>query len=125
MRPVRLEPSDLNLFLHIFRQIRLITGSPLTQAGRLIRRGWFRRQAMDLFQKHYSDAPKIFVFSHAWFTNFQKRWSISSRAVTRKASKIPEEYQQLILQWLRFNRRNSQPRNAFERDLITTDMGRY
>ena len=34
MRPVRPEPSDLNLFLHIFRQIRLITGSPLTRAAR-------------------------------------------------------------------------------------------
>jgi len=32
VRPVRPEPSDLDLFLHIFRQIRLITGSPLTRA---------------------------------------------------------------------------------------------
>lgn len=94
-------------------------------AGKPIRQGWFRRQSKSLFTKIYSDAPQIFVFSHAWFTNFQKRWSISSRAITRKASKLPEEYQQLILEWLRFNRRNSQPRNSLERHRIISDIGRF
>ena len=95
------------------------------EAGRPVRRGWFRRQAKQLFSELYPNAPRIFVFSHVWFTNFQRRWSISSQSITRKASKVPEEYHQLIQEWLRFNRRNSQPRNSLERDQIVTDIGRY
>ncbi|RPA91146.1 DDE-domain-containing protein, partial [Choiromyces venosus 120613-1] len=43
------------------------------------------------------------------FEGFLRRYRISLRAVTKKAQKIPEEYKKLIINWLMFNRRNSQP----------------
>ena len=93
------------------------------QAGGLVRRGWFRRTAIELFKKLYPESANMFVFSGGWFNNFLNRWNISCRAITKKASKLPDEYRQLVINWLRFNRRNSQPRNSFERDGITTDVG--
>jgi len=93
------------------------------QSGRLIRRGWFRQTALVLFKKHYTADPKLFVFSTGWFNGFLRRWCVSCRALTKKASKLPEEYQRLVVNCLRFNRRNSQPYNWFERNQITADIG--
>jgi len=56
----------------------------------------------------------MFVFSGGWFNNFLDRWNISCRAITKKASRLPDEYFQLVINWLRFNRRNSQPGIALE-----------
>jgi len=95
------------------------------QKGRLIRRGWFRTQAKELFTKHYSASANMFVFSAGWFNGFLKRWSISCRALTKMSSRLPEKYELLVVNWLRFNRRNSQPRNFFERCQITSDIGRF
>ena len=95
------------------------------QKGRLIRRGWFRTQAKVLFVKHYSLSANMFVFSTGWFNGFLKRWGISCRALTKMSSRLPDEYKQLAVNWLRFNRRNSQPRNVFERSKITSDIGRF
>ena len=96
------------------------------QAGRVIGRGWFRRTARRLFCKHYGgDNEGLFVFSNGWFLKFQKRWRISSRAITKTASRLPDEYRQLVINWLRFNRRNSQPRNFLEREHLITDIGCY
>jgi len=38
---------------------------------------------------------------------------------------VPEEYRWLVINWLRFNRRNSQPRNFLERDGLVSDIGYY
>ncbi|RPB00518.1 hypothetical protein L873DRAFT_1564006, partial [Choiromyces venosus 120613-1] len=95
------------------------------QKGRLIRRGWFRTQARELFVKHYSTSANIFVFSTGWFNGFLKRWGISCRALTKISSCLPDEYKKLVVNWLRFNRCNSQPRNYFERSQIISDIGRF
>jgi hypothetical protein len=76
--------------------------------GRLIRRSWFRIRATQLFQKHYGDQNgKLFVFSMGWFLGFQSRWGISCRAITKQSQKLPQEYEILVINWLRFNRRIS------------------
>jgi hypothetical protein len=80
------------------------------EKGRLVRRGWFRRTSRRLFRQLYSaDNENIFVFSTGSFMGFQRRWGISCRALTKRASRLPEEYRRLVINWLRFNRRHSQP----------------
>src|SRR5437588_12733392 len=96
------------------------------ESGRLVRRGWFCRTATALFKKHYGTTdPHLFVFSSGWFNGFLRRWNISCQALTKKASKLPEEYRRLVVNWLRFNRRNSQPRNSLERAGLISDIGCY
>ena len=95
------------------------------QGGGLVRRGWFRRKAIELFKNRYPESLNMFVFSTGWFNNFLCRWNISCRVLTKKASQLPDEYRRLVINWLRFNGRNSQPRNLLERDGITTDVGCY
>ena len=76
-----------------------------------MRRGWFRVQAGFRFCELYPERdPASFRFSTGWFTGFLGRHRISLRSVTKKAQKVLLEYQTLVLNWLRFNRRNSQPR---------------
>ena len=89
----------------------------------MIRRGWFRRTARHLFAQEYHSHQTYLYLLWAGFRVFQQRWGISCRALTKKASRLPEEYQCLVANWLRFNRRNSQPRNPFERAHITTSVG--
>lgn len=68
------------------------------EAGQLIRRGWFRRTATALFKKHYGSIEvHLFVFSAGWFNGFLRRWNISYRALTKKASKMPEKYRRLVI----------------------------
>lgn len=63
------------------------------------------------------------MFSAGWFSNFLNRHQITLRVTTNKAQKIPENYRRLIINWLRFNRRISQPCNVWERDGIVSDVG--
>ncbi|RPA97235.1 hypothetical protein L873DRAFT_1691456 [Choiromyces venosus 120613-1] len=93
--------------------------------GRLIRQGWFQAQARQLFSKHYGGIPNMFVFSIGWFSGFLKRWSISCRVLTKISSRLPDEYECLVINWLRFNRRNSQPRNHYEQAGLISDIGRF
>ena len=96
------------------------------EAGRLVRRGWFRRTATALFKKHYATTDaQLFVFTAEWFNGFLRRWNISCQALTKKTSKVPEEYRPLVINWLRFNRRNSQPRNSLEQASLISDIGCY
>ena len=74
------------------------------EEGKLIRRGWFRRQSKQIFTNVYPRAvTRLFVFSTGWFLGFQRRWGISCRVLTKKASCVPAEYHRLILSWLDFN----------------------
>ncbi|RPA95474.1 hypothetical protein L873DRAFT_1845941 [Choiromyces venosus 120613-1] len=41
------------------------------------------------------------------------------------SSCLPDEYEQLVINWLRFNRRNSQPRNYYEQANLISDIGRF
>ena len=86
------------------------------EKGKFVRRGWFRRQSKQTFISVYPGVvARLFVFSTGWFLGFQRRWGISCRVLTKKASHIPEEYRRLILSWLDFNQRNSLPINTFDR----------
>ena len=67
----------------------------------------------------------MFVFLVGWFNGFMKRWSISCWVLIKISSRVPDEYKKLVINWLRFNRRNSQPRNFYERACLTTDVRRY
>ncbi|RPA89608.1 hypothetical protein L873DRAFT_1849216 [Choiromyces venosus 120613-1] len=93
--------------------------------GKVIRRGWFRRLATRLYRELYPDTLHLFRFSAGWFNRFLKRYHIVIRFTTNQASKIPEEFQNHILSWLRFNRRNSLPRNSLEKAHLITDVGRF
>lgn len=94
--------------------------------GKIVRRGWFRRHGKKLFQQCYPSAQAIiFVFSAGWFNRFLYRHHISIRFTTNKAQKLPDEYRKLIINWLRFNRRVSQPQNFFEKSYLISDIGRY
>jgi hypothetical protein len=82
-----------------------------------VRQGWFREKSFALFHQLYSDSDAEFVpegenfrFSYGWFRAFLQRYRISLRFSTNTSQKTPEEYQKLIICWLRFNRRNSQIR---------------
>lgn len=39
--------------------------------------------------------------------HFLNRYGISLRITTNQASKVPEDFRQVIVEWMRFNRRNS------------------
>ena len=97
------------------------------EEGRLIRRGWFRVQAGFHFRELYPDLdPTMFRFSNGWFSKFLGRHRISLRCITKKAQRLPAEYQSLVLNWLRFNRRNSQPKNTpFLELVLQTPANRF
>ena len=62
--------------------------------------GWFRRESCALFKRLYPTQEKLFVFSSGWFTGFQKWYRISRRRVTKKATKLPEEYLSFVNKFL-------------------------
>ena len=97
------------------------------EAGRTARQGWFRIHSQFLFRVIYPHVnPVIFRFSNGWFRGFLSRHQISLRSITKKAQKIPTDYKVLIVNWLRFNRRNSQPRrNAFWEIAVERPVGRF
>ena len=51
-----------------------------------------------------------FRFSAGWFPPYLSRRGLSLQVGTNTASKLPEDYRSAIVEWRRFNRRNSQPR---------------
>lgn len=54
-------------------------------------------------------AAAVFRFSNGWFRGFLGRFRISLRCITKKAQHVPEDYRRIVVNWLQFNRRNSQP----------------
>ncbi|RPB01142.1 DDE-domain-containing protein [Choiromyces venosus 120613-1] len=97
------------------------------QQGRIVRRGWFLVQAGFRFRELYPTVnPEVFQFSNGWFQGFLGRHRISLWCITKKAQKVPTEYQSLVINWLRFNRRNSQPRPASFFDMVLSHaVGRF
>ena len=99
---------------------------------------WFCRHANALFQQLYttllnsmsssSDVNHLFCFSQGWFSHFLQRHRISLRFRTNTAQQPPTSYEKEIVNWLRFNRRNSQIRQGdiIYRDIgVTASVGRY
>jgi len=97
------------------------------KAGRIVKQEWFRIQSTFLFRSVYPDVnAAIFSFSNRWFRGFLSRHRISLRSITKTAQKLPEDYRILVINWLRFNRRNSQPRTAcFWEVSLQHPVGRY
>jgi len=96
--------------------------------GRPVRRSWFRRVSKELIEKHYGEGEaNLFCFSNGWFRGFLSWHQISLRAITNKASKLPQDFGEAILNWMRFNRRNSQIREAtsMEQGDLPAAIGRY
>ena len=97
-------------------------------SGRIVRRGWFRRISNEIFKKVYpTEQLTSFPFSNGWFRSFLSWHHISLRFVTNKASQLPADFADAILNWVRFNRRNSQPHpeDSQELDNLPTLIGRY
>ena len=86
-------------------------------AGCVVRRGWFERTAKQLFKEIYPESSVKFRFSQGWFARCLHRNAITLRIITNKAQETPEEYCEMIISFLCFNRRNSQLRDGTE-DMI-------
>jgi len=96
--------------------------------GRPVRRRWFRRVSRELFEKLYQGKDtQLFKFSNGWFRGFLQAHHISLRFITNSASKLPADFSNTILDWMKFNRRNSQLRPDNEMGLgdIPGIVGRY
>lgn len=96
--------------------------------GGFVRRGWFRRVSKELFIETYPTEPLTnFCFSNGWFRGFLSHHRISLRLVTNKSSQLPSDFGEAILNWMRYNRRNSQIRTDDERGLgdEPATIGRY
>ena len=97
-------------------------------SGGIVRRGWFRRVSKELYTELYPDAEQTtFHFSNGWFRRFLSFHQVSLRFVTNIASKLPSDFSDAILSWMRFNRRNSQLRLGSGQDSgdLEGDVGRY
>ena len=97
------------------------------EGGRTVRQRWFRIQSQFRFREIYPEVdPVLFHFSNGWFRGFLLRHKVSLRSIMKKAQKLPNDYKLLVLNWLRFNRRNSQPRaGAFWEMVVERSVGRY
>ncbi|RPB29326.1 hypothetical protein L211DRAFT_872096 [Terfezia boudieri ATCC MYA-4762] len=127
-------PKPKSLENRVYKQVNDLKfpKEQLLSGEKIEYRLWVRKLAHDVNQMHHGC-----VYGHSWRLLYlsvllrsvklvdQYDGSISSRSITWRASKVLEEYRQLIQEWLRFNRRNSQPRNFLERDQIVTDIGCY
>lgn len=60
--------------------------------GLTVYRSWFRQNSTQIFTTLYPECSRLFVFSYGWFTNFQKRWNLSRRRITKQATKLPIDY---------------------------------
>ena len=96
--------------------------------GRPVRRGWFRRVSRELFEKLYQGKDtQLFRFSNGWFRGFLQAHQISQQFRINSASKLPADFSNAILYWMKFNRGNSQLRPDDEMGLgdIPGIVGRY
>ena len=89
-----------------------------------VRRSWLRRTARNVFQKVYPTIDvSIFVFSNGWFFGFLAHHDITLRFATNKSQKIPADYLQVCLEFVRFVCRNAQIRPGTKDELLV--VGRY
>lgn len=103
------------------------------EQGQSIRTGWFRVHSIWMFRELYPHASEptctaVFRFSNGWFRGFLGRHRISLRCITKKAQGVPEDYHRLVVNWLQFNRRNSQPLaspNNWMEIVLCRAIGRY
>lgn len=96
------------------------------QIGRVVWHKWFERNAKILFSKLYPQSNSVFCFSPGWFRNFLSRNNISLRIITNQVQETPIEYLDTIINFLCFNRRNSQLRDGTQDQVRgILEIGRY
>ena len=98
--------------------------------GKVVRRSWFRQNAKRLYAETYSSSNTIvsqFCFSNGWFRGFLSWHRITLRAITNKASQLPVDYIEALVNWMKFNRRNSQlwPQTLSTLPDTPAEIGRY
>jgi hypothetical protein len=91
--------------------------------GRIVRRKWFERTSKRLFREIYPYSTIEFRFSDGWFSRFLHRNDITLRIITNHAQETPPQHCEMIINFLCFNRRNSQLRDGSE-DAVYA-VGRY
>jgi len=82
--------------------------------GRIVRRKWFERTSKWLFAEIYPYSTIEFRFSDGWFSRFLHRNDITLRIITNQAQETPAQHCEMIINFLCFNRRNSQLRDGRE-----------
>ncbi len=91
-------------------------------ARRKLKRGvsvhWFRAESKKLFTELFPDSTHLFLFSNGWFNGFLRRYRISYRRITKKATKLPEDVLKEVSSFLRFIKRVSQPKET--NNLVTS-----
>lgn len=93
-------------------------------AHKSVRRSWLRRTAQAAFLKAYPTIDvSIFIFSNGWFFGFLARHDITLRFATNKSQKIPADYLQVCLEFIRFVRHNAQLRPGLKDEQLV--VGRY
>jgi len=110
------------------RIISPVSGATGSRAASQTWARWFRKASKGLFAKLYPERdPKEFRCSYGWFRNFLTWHQISLRSVTNIASKLPRDFGDSILTWMRYNRRNSQLREGDQQRLSNYEraVGRY
>ena len=90
--------------------------------GRVVRRKWFERTSKRLFTEIYPFSTIEFCFSDGWFSRFLHRNDIALRIITNQAQETPAHHCEMIMNFLCFNRRNSQLRDS--KDAVYA-VGRY
>jgi len=96
--------------------------------GKVVQRSWFRQNAKRIYSEKYPILNvSEFQFSNRWFRGFLSWHRITLRAITNKASQLPSDYLSAIIEWMRYNRRNSQLRseNEFTENDVEVEVGRY
>jgi hypothetical protein len=91
--------------------------------GRIVRRKWFERTSKRLFAEIYPYSTIEFRFSDGWFSRFLHRNNITLRIITNQAQETPAQHCEMIINFLCFNRRNSQLRDGSEDTVYA--VGRY
>jgi hypothetical protein len=79
--------------------------------GKPVRVRWFRKTTRECFIQCYPERDVDDVcFSTGWFLNFLSRNAISFRVPTNTGQKIPADYQMVVINFIPFIRRKTDPR---------------
>lgn len=100
------------------------------ERGQSVRRSWFRLHANAIYRELFSalstNGTSVFRFSNGWFVRFFDRFSISLHCITEKAQVVPGDDHKLVMDWLWFNRRNSQlPFSNWMEIVLNRSTNRY
>src|SRR5437667_10975828 len=72
------------------------------QENKIATISWFWRNSKQIWKETHPDSKKVFVFSNGWFASFKRRYLITRRRVTKKATKLPQEYVPVVNRFIRY-----------------------